>query len=151
MSAVCVVAIWWLYLNGQLKKQKETHSKRFIPYGMRCSNRYPAQVNQEPCTNTIIYQDTLEEAWRGLFEKVLDDQPLWTYLSLPENAVSNVAQIERELSTLESQIHSLIREQSLASDSIQGMYREQLGKLSERLSILKNSLKIETEKRANPR
>ncbi|MCU0479972.1 MAG: hypothetical protein MUE54_02020 [Anaerolineae bacterium] len=130
------------------RKRKSRYIDGKIQYGLYCSHRYRIIERGERCANTLAYQDTLEMEWDKIFAYLLSGKQLSSYLQEPNTDEPNVNTIEREIQKINQQIQTLIYEQSLASESAQPIYRHQIMKLSERLSIIEDALRMESYKQS---
>ncbi|MCL4254252.1 MAG: hypothetical protein KJ043_10790, partial [Anaerolineae bacterium] len=110
-------------------------------WGLVCLRRYQQTLTGERCcsSTSAIYQDTLEKFWASLLDWMAEGKPIHTYFD-PNNLKNlpfiSPIDVNAEIQKTESQIQTLIYQQSLAPEVTQKMYRDKIFQLSEHLQTL---------------
>jgi hypothetical protein len=113
-------------------------------YGLICPFRYYTKnPDDHRCPNKFIHHEALEHAWNQLIEHMLGGKKLSDYLVIPdeERVTADTDYIRLQIEKTQAQIATLIYEQSLAPESAQAIYRQQIVNLSDKMAGLENSLK----------
>lgn len=139
--------------NDKLSRYRIT-DYGIVQWGLKCRNNVAFTLDGERiCSNTPIYQITLEQYFTQIFEQVLSGRSLADLVQLDRVNSFDVPSVDInvEIRKIEGQMKTLITQQSLAPDNAQSFYQEQILQLSDQLRLLREmyNTSVQIDKHAN--
>jgi DNA invertase Pin-like site-specific DNA recombinase len=128
------------------------YHRQGAPKKLRCSISYNhSNLRRNICDQKTISWERIQIAFTQILEKRLSGETpdLFQESDDVRNAEARIAEIDKDIRSVEAQIDTLINEQSIAPDSVRSRYRDRIMELGERLDILKaNHLRLLNEARS---